>query len=137
MKMKGKKFGASLTGDDRLNRKLGAMGMEANVAAAAALHLEHEQIMLVAKERTPVDTGNLKGTGHVSLPTIKGTTIVSVGGFGGPAAPYAVIVHERLDVRHRVGQAKYYESALLEAVNGMEKRLGAKLKFEIQKMRGA
>lgn len=84
-----------------------------------------ERIMTLAKKRTPVDLGNLKNSGHVQPPQRIGTALEIVFGFGGPAGAgnvggetnkepvgYAVYVHEDLTARHKVGQAKYLESAL-------------------------
>lgn len=117
-----------IKGSDELKRVLEALGDRARQAAAPALHQEHEAIMTEAKKRTPVDTGALRNSGHVSPPEIKGDTVVSEGGFGGVAAPYAVIVHERLDVHHLVGQAKFYESAITDAQSGMEGRLAERMR---------
>jgi len=51
---------------------------------------------------------------------IIGDTAASVRlGFGGPAAPYAVLVHEDLTKRHKVGQAKYLEIPLKARLSGM------------------
>ena len=65
---------------------------------------------------------------------IQGSAIVSHGGFGGPAAPYAVFVHEDLSARHATGAAKFYESALLEAIPTLEGRLGEALSVELQRV---
>ena len=69
-------------------------------------------IMTDAKRRVPVDLGALKGSGYVTAPTATpGGTHVEVG-FGGPAAGYAIYVHEDLSARHPVGEAKYLENAV-------------------------
>jgi hypothetical protein len=75
---------------------------------------EHEKIMVLAKSRTPVDTGALRDSGHVIPAKISGDTVQSVGEFGGESAPYALIVHEDLTKYHTVGRAKFYESAMQE-----------------------
>lgn len=117
-----------IKGSDLLRATLLALGDRSRKAAAAALHQEHEEIMTEAKRETPVDTGALRSSGHVNPPEIKGDVVVSEGGFGGPAAPYAVIVHERLDVNHPNGKAKFYEDPLNRARNGMEGRLAERMK---------
>jgi hypothetical protein len=48
--------------------------------------------------------------------------------FGGPAAPYAAIVHENLTAHHPVGQAKYLESVALERRPGMGKEVAGFMK---------
>ena len=53
---------------------------------------------------------------------------------GGPSAPYALIVHEDLKARHGVehgfqgGQAKFLESAVLEAVPTLASRIAIRLR---------
>lgn len=94
-------------------------------AAAGALREEHELGMAEAKRRTPVDTGTLRASGTVFPTEVSGSTLVSRGGFGGAAAGYAVIVHENLTARHPSGQAKFYESALLDRARGAGARLAA------------
>ena len=37
---------------------------------------------------------------------------------------YAIPVHERMDISHKVGQAKYLEQPFLEALPGIATRLG-------------
>lgn len=48
----------------------------------------------------PVDKGDLKESGAV-ISTGVGMAAVSVVSFGGPSAPHAFIVHERLNVYHK------------------------------------
>lgn len=52
----------------------------------------------------PRDLGTLASTGQVTGPQQGGEVILS---FGGPAAPYALIQHERMDYSHDVGEARY------------------------------
>lgn len=62
----------------------------------------------------PVDTGNLRATGLIRV-TEEGNTIVGNINYGGPDAPYAAIVHERMDLRHTPPtRAKYLQSAMEE-----------------------
>lgn len=69
--------------------------------------------MTVIKQRyVPVDTGALRSTGSVKPSVIAGDSVTVEMGFGGPAAPYALIVHERLGAHHPIGQAKYLEEPL-------------------------
>lgn len=84
--------------------------------------------MTEAKERTPVDTGTLRGSGYVDLPQDQGDRITQTFGFGGAASDYALIVHERLDVNHPTGQAKFLESVVLER----ERELSEIVKREIK-----
>lgn len=65
-----------------------------------------DEVLALAKERTPVDTGKLKASGRVAQ-NEGGTTIEFT-------ADYALAVHERLDVYHSNGQAKFLESSIDE-----------------------
>lgn len=78
-------------------------------------------LILTASQQTyvPVDKGALRASGFVEQPIFLGNSISVTLGFGGSAAPYAVIVHEDLTKRHTVGQAKYLTIPLLAATRGM------------------
>lgn len=110
---------------------------------ARALRTEHEIIMTRAKLLCPVAVpgvsvprsyrgtpGTLRGSGHVQPTERAGGGFVSRGGFGGPAAPYAVYVHEDLEAHHAVGQAKFYETAMLEAQPGLTDRLAEAMRAD-------
>jgi hypothetical protein len=86
----------------------------------AALYQEGENAMGVSKQRTPVDTGDLKATGHVKLPIEKGGGVMVELAYG---TDYAIYVHEILSASHPTGQAKYLQSAVEEAAPGMGGRL--------------
>jgi hypothetical protein len=59
-----------------------------------------------AQQLAPVEYGVLKASGTWSEPVVSGTLIEMEIGFN---TNYAAAVHERLDVRHDQGQAKYLE----------------------------
>lgn len=103
-----------ITGLNETSRNLSGMSRDIVQVLAGTINQEHEAIMTIAKERTPVLTGALRASGHVIPPVILRRSIKSVGAFGGPSAAYAVIVHEDLNAHHNVGQAKFYESAVRE-----------------------
>ena len=48
-------------------------------------------------------------------------------GFGGPAAGYAIYVHEDLGAFHPVGDAKFMESVLNESRPFLAKRIAARV----------
>jgi hypothetical protein len=80
-----------------------------------ALYIEALKIMAVSIMRTPVDTGALRASHSVSRPETNGDDTSVTISVGGPSAPYAIYVHENLEAHHPVGQAKFLESAILEA----------------------
>jgi len=93
-----------------------------------ALYTEALLIEQVSRERTPVLTGVLRASHETSLPTETDPIEVQIR-VGGPAAPYALYVHEKLEARHKVGQAKFLESAVLEGMTGLAERIAERLKL--------
>jgi hypothetical protein len=122
------KLGLKVSGFRELKKALKEQGQRAEQSLAAALYAEGERIMAEAKRLCPVDTGTLRSTGHVQKPVIRRGSIEVTLGFGGPAAPYAVFVHENLNVHHTVGQAKYLEKPLNDAARGFAERLAAEVR---------
>lgn len=122
------KLGLKVSGFRELKKALKEQGQRAEKSLAAALYAEGERIMAEAKRLCPVDTGTLRSTGHVQKPVIRRGSIEVTLGFGGPAAPYAVFVHENLNVHHTVGQAKYLEKPLNDAARGFVERLAAEVR---------
>jgi len=132
---------------------LAEFGKDALTAAKRGLYVLAEEIITESKKRVPVDTGNLRASGHVLPAEIVDNSATIIFGYGGPAGVgnqketnakavgYALPVHERFDVSHekryskkqrvRFGTAtgartgaKYLESVLLEFAPRMEARLG-------------
>lgn len=92
-----------------------------------ALYAEAQIELTEAKRRTPFLTGALRGSGIVEPPVQSGNTLSVTIAFGGPAADYAVYVHENLEAHHPVGQAKFLESTLLESAPYLMDRIGKRL----------
>jgi hypothetical protein len=109
---------------DRFRQALAAYQGDTVRAAAGALYREGERIMTRSKQEfVPVDTGALRASGRTQPPEVTSTSITVVLSFGGASAPYALVVHENLQAHHAVGQAKYLEQPINEAVAGMDARL--------------
>jgi hypothetical protein len=83
---------------------------QAHVAVAGAVYVAANEVMTDAKQRAPVDTGVLRSSGYVTLPTVGSNPRVELG-FGGAAEQYALVQHERTEFKHEVGEAKYLENA--------------------------
>lgn len=96
--------------------------------AEAALYQEAEREMTEAKQRTPVDTGTLRDSGHVQQPERDSDGVSVTMGFGGAAEEYAIIVHENLEALHPVGQAKFLESVLQESAPHLLERIANRIK---------
>ena len=124
----GKSFEISLTGAKEVKAVLARLIARAPQELGGALYREAESIMTSAKAITPVDTGVLKGSGHVQIPKVLGTQVSVELGFGGAASGYAVYVHEDPNARHTPPtQYKYLEQPVRAAESGMLARLAKDL----------
>ena len=120
-----------LRGLEALQRDLLRMSKKIIGQLGPALRAEAEIEMTEAKRRTPVLTGALRASGHVTGPEEGETSEITVRlGFGGPAAPYALMVHEDMEAFHRNGQAKFLESTLKESAKYLPERIARRLKLE-------
>lgn len=127
----------TFTGQAALEARLNALATGLLQQAAAALSQEAEAIMTEAKERTPVETGALRASGHVVPPVLEGgeaTIVLAFGGDGAvnehgvPVDSYAVVVHEDLEAHHPVGEAKFLERPLLEHAPGLPEAVAARMR---------
>jgi hypothetical protein len=116
----------TIMGAEELRGKLRAARPAVREAVAAELFRRAESIMADSKENyVPVDLGILRASGFVEQPQVSDDRISVKLGFGGAAKAYAVIQHERLDFKHRVGGPKYLERPLLAAAAGLRAAIAA------------
>jgi len=92
-------------------------------AIGGGLFREAQRVATASRHLTPVDTGALRASHDVDRPEYSGRDVSVRISVGGPAAKYALFVHENLQARHPVGQAKFLETALSEATPGMARRI--------------
>jgi hypothetical protein len=117
-------FSLTFTGGAQLQHELKAAAERHPDVVLQALVEEAELEMTEMKLRTPVDTGALRSSGHIANPRRTASEEFAVDiAFGGPAAPYAVAVHEDPDAFHPVGQWKFVESVVLESAPHMPERV--------------
>lgn len=84
---------------------------KARQAALRAINQFGAHVLGEAQKLAPIDTGNLKNS-DVSVPAeLHGDQVTKVIGFN---AEYAAAVHERLNVHHNQGQAKYLNKAVMD-----------------------
>ena len=123
----------TIKGQDAMIRRLQEIGKGSPDIIWQAIYEEASEILTTAQQEfVPVDQGILRASGQVSEPTVtNGEASVTIS-FGGPSAPYALIQHERLDFNHTVGEAKYLETPLLQATQGMARRLGDRIRALFQ-----
>ena len=124
-----KTFSFSLEGDERLKKFFETAEKETPLAVAQAIWEEANMIFAKSQILVPVDTGVLRGSGGVSAPDGLGggRTYVDIF-YGGPAAPYALYVHEILGNYHNPpAQAKYLEQPFMEALNTIQKNIAGRI----------
>ena len=121
-----------LKGVKEMQAKLRALAQEFPEAVRRSLYYRGELIMTTSKQRyCPVRDGHLRNSGHV-VPLPK-PAIGVVLGYGGPAGigtnsqgvGYAVIQHENLTFAHKVGEAKFLEKPLMQAVPSLPRDIAA------------
>lgn len=133
----GDRIYVTVEGLDRLKRKFDRIKIDGDAEIGRALYLEGERIMMVSKHLVPVDTGVLRNSGHVAPLTRESGGWLVVLGYGGPAAPYAQAVHEKTNVPHKVGQAKYLETPAVEAAADIPGRIRDRLRRRLAKHKTA
>lgn len=100
---------------------------------ADALYTEAELIMTDSKMNyVPVDTGVLRNSGTVQKPVITRTDVTVTLGYGGPAAPYAIRVHE-YPPSFGQGKNKYLSRPLNKAERGMITRVANAMKQRVRR----
>jgi hypothetical protein len=123
-----KTFTFTLEGDLELKAMLEAAREKSPLAVAQAIYEEANLIFAKSQVLVPVDTGVLRGSGGVSAPQ-KGTTGYFVDIFyGGPAADYALYVHEIIGNYHKPPtQAKYLEQPFMEALPQIQNNISRRI----------
>lgn len=116
-------------GVDTVRAKLERLAKQIPNEVAQALYAEAQIEAAESRRRTPVDTGDLRRSHHVTKPDLGGRRISVSIEVGGPAAPYAILVHEDLEAFHPVGQAKFLESTLLESAPYMAQRVARRIEL--------
>ena len=129
-----KNLAFEIKGMDELKRVLARAGQQAPRAMAGPLYrFARQYVLLPAKQKyVPVVTSALKNSLATNGPFIRGRDVYVEVGAGGPAAPYAISVHEnprsgktggvgpsgqKYKRWSRVGQWKYLETPAKEAAS--------------------
>jgi hypothetical protein len=122
-----------------LTARLKKMQNQAPTALDRALYAEGLGIFRQSQKIVPVGPigdptykgapGTLRASGVVEGPT-NGEVLI---GYGGPAAPYAIYVHEDPKARHKPGKSyKFLEIPFNEAVPKMEQNLARAIETELE-----
>lgn len=122
------KLKVTVLGKRELAARLKLAIANAPIRVGQAMREEGETIMTRSKrDFVPVDFGILRASGFVDGPEIKGDIATVTLGYGGAASAYALIQHERMEYHHTVGQAKYLEQPVNEAVRGFSQRIAKRI----------
>jgi len=132
------RFTFVLEGDETLKNFLRTAKQETPLAVAQAVWEEANVIFAKSQRLVPVDTGVLRGSGGVSAPQAGANSSTYVDIFyGGPAAPYALYVHEIIGNFHKPPtQAKYLEQPLMEALDTLQANIARRI-IRIARQMGA
>lgn len=94
-----------------------------------------EQVRTAALRVTPKKWGTLRNSIYVKQ-DIKGAASTIAIGAGGPAAPYAVVLHEKLFKNYTTAGTgpKYLENPITEAMPKLDEAISTELDKEIAKV---
>ncbi len=119
-----------LEGANRLEANFLTISTQAMKQIATAFYLEAQVNMAESKKRVPVDTGALRDSGFVDKPEFDGNKLSVKFGYGGGDVDYAIVVHEDLQAIHKVGQAKYLESVIMESAPYLLERVAERINLD-------
>jgi len=118
----------TLTGDVELQAVLRAAQRNAPKAVAQAIYEEAQVIFNKSQILVPVDTSALRGSGDVSAIQGSGQGVYVDIFYGGPAAPYALYVHEIIGNYHKAPtQAKYLEQPFMESLAQIQNNISRRI----------
>jgi len=127
-------FRLDLFGDKELANALQAGKEQTPRAIAQAIYEEANVIFARSQVLVPVDTGILRGSGGVSSPQQNDKGYFVDIYYGGPAAPYALYVHEIIGNYHNPPtQAKYLEQPVMEAMSTIQENIKGRIIDIIEK----
>lgn len=130
-------FTFEIEGAQELRNMLEVSGKDAGRVVGQVITEEANTIFGKALVLTPVDTGALRGSGGVSAPMQTPTGIGVDIFFGGPAAPYALYVHEIMYYQHNAPtQAKYLEQPFMERLPEIQANMARRI-IDLLKKNGA
>lgn len=123
-----KTYTFTLEGDVELQAVLRAAQLEAPKAVAQAIYEEAQVIFAKSQILVPVDTSALRGSGDVSAIQGSGQGVYVDIYYGGPAAPYALYVHEIIGNYHKPPtQAKYLEQPFMQSLAEIQNNISRRI----------
>lgn len=125
-----RKSGATLRGWTEMSQKLKNFAKKYPKVVGRALRDELKIEMKESMRRTPVATGALRDSHELLGPEYGPGTRIAASISVGANLEYAVRVHEMVELHHRVGQAKFLESTLMESARFMNRRIAERIRFK-------
>ena len=127
-----------MTGFEVLERRLQEINALVLPISGLALQQEAEAILAASQPLVPVDTGELRNSGHVEDVTLTATTAQSGVRYGGPGTgqrrpeEYAARIEFDVTLNHpHGGQAFYLSTPTFAAVQGMAERLAEAIRIAL------
>lgn len=121
-------YSFEIEGAQELRQMLSVSGSEAGQIVGQVILEEANTIFAKSLILTPVDTGALRGSGGVSAPQHTPEGIAVDVFFGGPAAPYALYVHEiRGNFHNPPTQAKFLEQPFMERLPNIQQNMARRI----------
>lgn len=121
----------AVRGIPQVQAGLTAYQAEIREALVQEVAREGEEIMTESKQLVPVLTGALRASGHV-LPVAQTPSGVRLTlAYGNSAVKYAIYVHERVELRHPVGMARFLAVPAEIAAEGMAGRIAAGIRARL------
>jgi hypothetical protein len=117
-----------LKGVSEMKTKLLMLSRGSREAAIEGVDIFGNTEMNEMQARVPVKTGELKSSGYVDRPVVRGTHITQEMGF---TAEHAMVVHEDLEAFHYNGEAKFMESVHNESEPYFATRVGNYVKRKL------
>lgn len=112
----------TIDGVSKVSSSLAKFAADADRKKKKGLYRQGQKTLTKAVTYTPLETGALRASGKLEF---EGDVLVI--SFGGPAAPYAIYVHEILSNVHPYGQAKFLERAVQEDAPLFAKLIGEEI----------
>lgn len=119
-----------LAGVPAMQARIRSAGKSMRNAMARATYEEGAVELKEVIVRTPLLHGALRASEHLDGPTWEGDVVYVMIVAGGPAAPYAVFVHENEDAFHAVGQSHFISSVLEESQSYMGQRILKRMRLD-------
>jgi hypothetical protein len=123
----------SVKGLAELRRKLVSLATETPRQLGRALWKEGQELEAESVGLVPVDTGRLRASHYCAPPEQTADGISVEVGYG---TDYGLAVHERIDVYHPVGEAKFLEIPLKMRAAGMAQRVADRVRSYVENGQG-